>query len=100
MTTSGWSANGTALVSIRCGGVPMIATSISLRSSSRTMTSRLFTDSVTLTPGNRCWNRASSAGAKYLAVLTTPTLIRPPRRPLSAEIAASASFSASRICRA
>ncbi len=51
MTTSGWSANGIAAVSIRCGGVPMIATSISLRSRSRTMTSRLFTDSVTRTPG-------------------------------------------------
>ena len=76
----------------------MIATSISLRSSSRTMISRLFTDSDARTPGWRRWNCAISAGAKYLAVLTTPTLMRPPRRPFSAEIAASASFSASRIC--
>ena len=51
MMTSGWSANGVASVSSRCGGTPMIATSISLRSSSRTMISRLFTDSDARTPG-------------------------------------------------
>jgi len=51
ITTSGWSAKGTATVSKRWGGVPMIARSISLRSSSRTITSRLLTESTTRTSG-------------------------------------------------
>ena len=51
MTTSGWSAKAIASVSRRGGGWPMIATSISSRSSSRTTISRLFTESDTRTPG-------------------------------------------------
>ena len=72
----------------------MMARSTSLAASASTTASRLLTASLNASAGCSSRKRASSCGAKYLAVLVTPRLMRPPVRPRSASRPSSASASA------
>ena len=64
----------------------MMVRSYSLRSSPRTISSRLPTESVTRTPGHSRWNAATIDGARYFAVLTTPNTSEPDAPAFSASM--------------
>ncbi len=83
-TTCGWSPMTEEATSISSGGRPITARSRSCSRRPRITSARLPTISRSSMRGCACANAASTRGAKYLAVLTTPTCTVPVSDPARA----------------
>ena len=92
-STCGCIAKGSARLAKSTGARPITHRSTSLASIKATSCSRLPRRSRTSTAGCSVWNRASSCGRKYLALLTMPMVNRPDSSRAKRAIASSASFS-------